>query len=483
MLTPVEELGLAGMGLAGRVRRALYQHSADRMCTLLLDIERASRDAHLVYQRDGEDETVRLLALPLTMLPDQLAYLHSVTLDLHDALKRLPDMYFADPEVAALLRLPEAEEAWLRSYWNDSVREHNCVIGRHDAVVDFTSADWKSTLAFVEPNMGGIGGIHLLPGAEGVIEDVVLPLLHDSDPSLQLARGHDLRNLLMQEMLDHLEAIGRPAERICFVEPKYSGSGPDEQEEIARHFHDQLGIAVCHADPAELRLRGDEVLYDGQPVDVAYRDYAVEDLIELEQAGGDVGPMRALFAQNRMVSSIASELDQKSCFEVFTDPLLTARHFSAAERRLFRRHVPWTRILSPRNTSLPGGESGDLPEFARRQRERLVLKPNRAWGGTGVCVGPTVEQAEWETRLDAALADSERWVVQQAVTIPVNEFPVLGADEQVHIEPFYTVMGFAPSTYGMPILGRASQKQVVNVAQRGGLCVVVVGQPPARIAL
>jgi len=39
-------------------------------------------------------------------------------------------------------------------------------------------------------------------------------------------------------------------------------------------------------------------------------------------------------------------------------------------------------------------------------------------------------------------------------------------------------MGFVPSRYGVAILGRASQKQVVNVAQRGGLCAVLLGHPP-----
>jgi hypothetical protein len=71
--------------------------------------------------------------------------------------------------------------------------------------------------------------------------------------------------------------------------------------------------------------------------------------------------------------------------------------------------------------------------------------------------------------------------VQQLASIPVNEFPVIGDDGTVHSEPFYTVMGFAPSKYGMAILGRASQKQVVNVAQRGGMCVVGIGNPPGRL--
>jgi hypothetical protein len=71
--------------------------------------------------------------------------------------------------------------------------------------------------------------------------------------------------------------------------------------------------------------------------------------------------------------------------------------------------------------------------------------------------------------------------VQQLASIPVSEFPVIGESGTLHSEPFYTVMGFAPSKYGLAILGRASQKQVVNVAQRGGICVIAVGHPPGRL--
>jgi hypothetical protein len=42
--------------------------------------------------------------------------------------------------------------------------------------------------------------------------------------------------------------------------------------------------------------------------------------------------------------------------------------------------------------------------------------------------------------------------------------------------PFYFVLGFAATKRGVSILGRASQKQVVNVAQRGGRCTVLVGR-------
>ena len=91
---------------------------------------------------------------------------------------------------------------------------------------------WKDSLRFVEPNLSGIGGLHLMPTCEQIIADVLLPALTQQDASLRLEVGQDIRELLMQEVLDHLEALGRKGRNVCFVEPKYAGSGPDEQEDI-----------------------------------------------------------------------------------------------------------------------------------------------------------------------------------------------------------------------------------------------------------
>ena len=205
------------------------------------------------------------------------------------------------------------------------------------------------------------------------------------------------------------------------------------------------------------------------------------DLLDLEKSGADARPMRTLFQQNRVVSSIAAELDQKSCWEILTDLQFTQRYFSADERQIFRRHILWTRIVSARWTTLPDGSTDDLLDYIRQNREALVLKPNRSYGGTGVVLGPMLTQQEWEAAVDKALADTDRWVAQQVASIPVSVFPVLGPDSKVHFEPFYTVMGFAPSKYGVAILGRASQKHVVNVAQRGGIAAVLIGHPPGPL--
>ncbi|HEV3164975.1 MAG TPA: hypothetical protein VGZ22_13175 [Isosphaeraceae bacterium] len=482
MLTPAEEMGLSGSNLANRVRKAFTTIPPRTLSNLLEQIREESFRRHLVYMRDGESDAIRVLPCPITILPDQVAYLHFVSVTILNGLKRLPDLYMQDFAARDLLRISPEEESWLWECWGPSQRENNPVFGRLDAMVDFTSPTWKKTLQFVEPNLSGVGGIHLIPTCEHILGDIVLPVLEAQDDQLQLELGKDIRELLMQEMLDHLEALGRPAENVCFVEPKYSGTGPDEQEALAQYFHERYGTKVMHADPAELSLKGDEVYYNGDPVDLAYRDYEVRDLIALQKEGVDVEPLRALFRQNRIISSIAAEFDQKSCWEILTDHQFTQKYFNADERQVFRRHILWTRIVSDRRTILPDGQVGDLLEFVRREHETLVLKPNRSYGGVGVLIGLSMTESEWGTAIDRALADpEERWVVQQLASIPVNEFPVITPDGHVHSEPFYTVMGFAATKYGLAILGRASQKQVVNVAQRGGMCGVMIGHPPGRL--
>ncbi len=477
MLTPAEEVGLSGLRLASRVRRAFDRIPEPALAMLMERIREESYRRHVIYLRDNVPEAIRVMPCPVTVLPDQLTYIHYVSLTLLNVLKRLPELYLHDPIVRDLLLLTPGEEEWLGACWGPSHGESNPVFGRLDAMIDFISPMWKDSLRFVEPNLGSIGGLNLIPTADRLVADLVLPALRSEDRGLRLELGLDVRELLMQEIFDHAQAIGRPLGNLCFVEPKYVGSGPDEQEALAQFYHERYGMRILHADPRELRLEGDEVYYQDARLDLAYRDYTVYDLIDLQHEGVDVGPMRALLRQNRVVSSVAAELDQKSCWEILTTPALVRKYFTAEERQIFRRHILWTRLLSDRRTHLPDGHTGALLDYVRREREHLVLKPNRSFGGEGVCIGPACTDVEWQAAVDRALADPERWVVQQLASIPVQEFPVLGLDGKVHGEPFYTVMGFAPSKYGVSILGRASQKQVVNVAQRGGMCVVMTAHP------
>jgi len=474
MYTPAEEVGLLGQRLANRVQRALDRVPTVQMVELLRAIRRSATARHLAYQRGGVTETVRLLPCPITLRPDQLGYTHYIAETVLNCLKRLPDVYFAVPQVHEILRLTPIEEEWLRECWTPAHREANPVFARLDAVVDFATARWRDSIKFMEPNLSGIGGLHMGPTAMLVLAELVVPALLAQDPSIRLQLADDMRELLLQEMLEHLEAIGQREGQIVLVDPKYAADGPDEPDALAAYYRERHGMTVLHADVSELRLSGDDVFYGDRRVDLAYRDASVLDLVELAKDGVDVTPMRTLLRQNRVVSSITAELDQKSCFEVLTDPELAERLLTVEERQVVRRHVLWTRVVSDRRTTSPAGGLVDLLEYARKERESLVLKPNRSYGGEGVLVGPTTAGNEWDSAIDGALADENRWVVQQVAPIPAKAFHVLDESDRLHLERFYIVMGFAPTRYGVALVARASQRSVVNVAQQGGMCAVMV---------
>ena len=480
-LTHAEEAGLSGLSLDSRVRQVFYAMQPHTIVELQERMIAEAFKRDLVYARDGQLEAIRVFLRPTAILPDQLAYLHFVSLTIVNALKRLPDMYIQDFAVREIVPLDPLEEKWLWDTYGPSQREVNPVFGRLDALVDFISPMWKDTLRFVEPNLCGVGGLHLIPTCEQMLADVVMPILRSKEPSLQLEVGQDLRELFIEEVMDHLDAIGRPGHQVCFLEPKYAGDGPNEQGVLAQYYRDRHGLTVLHADPSELYMKKGEVWHEDSAIDVAYRDYEVRDMIELEAEGVDISPLRTLFKQNRMISSLAGDFDHKSCWEVLTDPQFTQKYFNADERQVFRRHILWTRVLSDRRTTLPDGEPVSLLEHTRKYQEELVIKPNRSYGGDRVLIGPSVAEADWEAAIEEAVSGEEQWVVQRLAPITVNEFPVVADDGSVHVEPFYTVYGFAPTKYGMAVLGRASQKQVVNVAQRGGMCGVLIGKPTGRL--
>lgn len=488
MLSPAESVGLSGSTLDNRVRKAV-QRVGDGTLARIADRLRTDALANaVVYERDGIDEPVRIMLRPLLAMPEQLSYVDHVCLKLVEALKRLPGIYLADEDVRRILAITPAEEQWLRDSWTPQHQQSNPIYGRLDAVCDFTCAGWQESLQFLEPNLSGVGGIHYSPLAEQLVMRDVVPTLQAQDPELDIALPRDQRELFVQVLIDHARAIGRSTCRLCFVEPKYVHGGPNEQSILRQHLIEEHGLVIVHADPTELRVVGDEVYYENVAIDVAYRDFEIRDLIALERELGEpLEAMRLLFRQNRVVSSLVGDFDHKSCWELMTDESIAARLFTAEERRLFRRHVLWTRIVGDRRTTLPHGKEGPLLDFARANRERLVLKPNRGFGGRGVTLGSATAPDEWERMIsEAALSfehPEESWVLQSVARLPVHEFPIVGPGGTVFEEPFYTVMGFASTENGLGILCRVSQKQVVNVAQHGGLATVLIARPPRELKM
>jgi hypothetical protein len=272
--------------------------------------------------------------------------------------------------------------------------------------------------------------------------------------------------LLLDELGRVAKRLGRGLRRIALVENTDYTIGTDEFGSLARYLRAQ-GLEAVVADPRDFRLVRGRIRAKGLEVDLAYRDCELSEFLEIEEAGHRLTAMREVVAQGRLISGLVWEFDQKSAWELFTDPV-HARYFTARQRQLFRRHLPWTRLVRQEVVSDPAGKPVDLIRYIRRHKDRLVLKPNTLFGGEGVVIGAFASQREWERVLERALRGRRRYVVQEAARIRTDTLPELSNGGIRRVER-RMVSGFFFSSSGISLVGRFSEQPVVNVSQGGGL--------------
>jgi hypothetical protein len=447
-------------------KEEIYQIASEVRC--------ACQRQDLSYvDESGVRGIIPLMLRPRIIDPIQRSYFHYVCLQVVDALKRLGALYLTDARVRKLLPLSEGEEQWLRDAWGTSVPRYHTMISRLDANTDFTAPDWRENFQFFEANSVGVGGLYYAPIAERILLELVGPRLQTLEPELFLEPNYDTRNLLLHELRLHARSIRRPRCNIALLDDPDSVGGITEYPRLAEYFESQGHRAVV-ADPREICLEGDDLYHHDLPVDVLYRDLELKQCLQMEaKSGKDMAGLRTAFRRNQIVSSLAGDFDHKSCWEVFTDDQF-AHHFTAAQWRIFQRHMLWTRLIRETKTVDDSGRMVDLVPYVRKHRDMLVIKPNRDFGGVGVTIGPETSSAEWDAVLQEAVVRPFSYVVQDYAPVRKKEFPVIHGDGTITNEEFHVTCGFIVSASEIGIVGRASKKTVVNIAKQGGLTAVLM---------
>lgn len=424
-----------------------------------------------MFTSRGKPKVIAVQLRPWLMDSAQRRFFYRTCRLLRSALARVLPLYLTDPKARQTLPLEPEEDRWVQQINAGGVQRPQAVMDRLDSTATFACSDWRENFWFLEPNSVGIGGVHYIRGICGLTEEWVLPALRRALPDLRFQPPDDIRRLLLQLMLRHAKAIGRRVRRVALVEDQSVSEGTDEFTTVAEQFR-RWGLPAITADPRDVTVRKGELTLRGQPVDLLYRDTELLELFEMADGRPEkLEGMRQAFLRNQVISSIAGEFDHKSVWELFTNPEFS-RHFTLRQRALFRKHILWTRLIRPRRTTDPRGKTMDLELYARRNRETLLIKPNRLYGGEGVVFGHTVTQLAWERQLDRAFHRASTYVIQQATQVRAELFPVPSPDGKIRLEPFYVVTGFAATRDGLAVLGRASKESVVNVSRKGGLIAI-----------
>lgn len=419
---------------------------------------------------NSRPKTIDMALVPWVLTPVQVAFFGRMIHTLADALSRLPGLYARHAAVREILPFEEGQLSWLHLARHPASRPL-AVIGRLDSTATFAHAGWRQTFRMLEPNTVGVGGVHYAPAACSIVLDVIGDVLERSFPGRVVAPTPDPRQLLLEELVSVAGRLGRRLRGIALIENTDYTTGTDEFGSLTRYLRGQ-GLKATVTDPRHVRLTNGRMYANGIEVDLVYRDCELGEFLEIEDAGHRLTAMRRAVQEGRLVSGLMWEFDQKAAWEIFTDARW-ARHFTPVQQRLFRHHLPWTRLVRDASVTDPAGRRVDLPAYIRRHKDALVLKPNSLYGGQGVVVGRTVTQAVWERTLSSALRGAERYVVQRLARIAAHRFPVLDGGSPREVER-RVVSGFFFNSTGVGLVGRFSEDPVVNVSRGGGLLPALV---------
>jgi hypothetical protein len=231
-----------------------------------------------------------------------------------------------------------------------------------------------------------------------------------------------------------------------------------------RYFAEQ-GLECRIVDPRDVEYAGGKLRAGDFAFNLVYKRVLIAELID--RGGFDHPVVRAV--RDRAVCFVngfrCKILFKKASFAVLGDED-NARLFSDDERAAIDEYIPWTRVVAERKTR-HAGKAMDLVPFIHANRERLVLKPNDDYGGHGIVLGWTVDEAAWAKAVADALAAP--YVVQEKVNLPREVYPgfengsLQFMDRMLDTNPF---VAFSSSMDAC--LTRISTEALLNVTAGGG---------------
>jgi hypothetical protein len=317
------------------------------------------------------------------------------------------------------------------------------------------------TLHFVEYNAETPAGVGY--------EDVLGRLFLDLAPVKALAAQYPVRpvegsDTILDTLLDlYVEAGLRLPPSIAVLD---WDDVPTRTEHhiLANHFWERK-VPARVGGPEELSFAAGRLTLRGEPVSIVYKRVLGSEF--LSECGLDHPLMQALRAGAAIMANPfrCKLLHKKVIFALLSDE----RHvhlYSAPELAAIAAHVPWTRRVDDRRTTVDG-QSVDLLSWAADHRTELVLKPNDDYGGRGVVLGWDVDDATWSAALTDGLA--EPTVLQRRVNVAVEPFPVW-TGQAAAVEA--RLVDLDPFCYGGErvhgVLTRLSAGGLLNVTAGGG---------------
>ena len=238
----------------------------------------------------------------------------------------------------------------------------------------------------------------------------------------------------------------------------YKTLEPRLRKNVEAYARFGIDARPCHI--GQLRYAEGRVWLDDAAIDVVYRLFLMEDLLD-EAGPALIEPV--LRAAERGEVTIFSPMDaglygSKGALALLSDEA-NRQNYSAETLAILDRILPWTRMVRSGPVTVAGA-SVDLLDYALAQQAELIIKPTMMHGGMGIVAGWLTEPAEWRARLDEAMDRS--YILQRRIRPVPEKFPTDSGTEDWTLTwgAFMGHRGYA----GMYVRGSRELDATVNMS-------------------
>lgn len=373
------------------------------------------------------------------------------------AMERLVEQALRDEALMADLGLTEREARLARI---DPGYPTLCVSSRLDAFLS------DAGFQFLEYNAESPAGIV----DQLLLEKIFFDLPHIKEFREQsphwLPRPH---RRILEALIETYRAWGGDKEQPSIGIIDWAGVSTESEFRVLKSYFESEGYPTIIADPHELDYTEQVLTARGTTIDILYKRVIIHELLAKFD---DTHPMLRAYCDGSMCMANSFRVKvahKKASFAILSDPAY--EHFFTAEQlAVIRNHIPWTRHLRKGLTTFELIER-DMHDLVRRERQRMVIKPNDEYGGHGVVIGAETEAQAWEQVIEGALGGS--YVVQERVPVKKEMMPTFTD----HLEWREMLVDFDPFLFLNKVEGgivRLSESSLCNVSSGGGVTSLVV---------
>jgi hypothetical protein len=382
------------------------------MChTQLHDLAQELRSEHVLEIIEGNE----ILLRPGLLTANEHATLARDLPQLLDLLVSLPHRLF-DGDAAAMcdaLGIGGAGRSAIVATWSDEA----LVMGRADLIKQ------NGSFNLVEFNVhSSVGGLENADLTRALLRQPLFGEFADAE-GLQFTDTIDKLAAGLRRAAAARGVRGRPTVAVMDWHTTY----PTFERSLGRiaTLLSARGLDAIPCHVGQATFRDDQLWVGARPIDLLYRIFLIEDLIEGDE------PLRPILAAQAagnliLVMSFAAELaGNKGALALLSEAARNGT-FTDPESALVERCVPWTRIVRAGQTER-AGERVVLADLAISRRSELVLKPIVGHGGAGVLPGWTTGEDDWRAALEDAMCGPVSHVLQERVRPTPEWMPRLSA--------------------------------------------------------